>query len=48
MVERRRGVILTASSIAAHRHLGYSSQAYAATKVAPNAFTRILAIDYAA
>lgn len=48
MMERRRGVILTTSSIAAHRHLGYSSIAYAATKAAAIAFTRTLAIDYAA
>ncbi|MBI4621728.1 MAG: SDR family oxidoreductase [Verrucomicrobia bacterium] len=48
MMERRRGVILTTSSIAAHRHLGYSSLAYAATKAAAIAFTRTLAIDYAA
>ncbi len=47
MMERRRGVILTTSSIAAHRHLGYSSLAYAATKAAAIAFTRTLAIDYA-
>jgi len=47
MMERRRGVILTTSSIAAYRHLGYSSLAYAATKAAAIAFTRTLAIDYA-
>lgn len=48
MMARRRGVILTTSSIAAHRHLGYSSLAYAATKAAAIAFTRMLAIEYAA
>ena len=47
MMERRRGVILTTSSIAALRHLGYSSLAYAATKAAAIALTRTLAIDYA-
>jgi NAD(P)-dependent dehydrogenase (short-subunit alcohol dehydrogenase family) len=47
MMERRRGVILTTSSIAALRHLGYTSLAYAATKAAAIAFTRTLAIDYA-
>jgi NAD(P)-dependent dehydrogenase (short-subunit alcohol dehydrogenase family) len=47
MMERRKGVILTTSSIAAKRHLGYSSLAYAATKAAALAFTRTLAIDYA-
>lgn len=48
MIVRRRGVILTTSSIAAYRHLGYPSLAYAATKAAAIAFTRTLAIDYAA
>lgn len=47
MKQRRRGVILTTSSIAALRHLGYSSIAYATTKAAAMHFTRTLAIEYA-
>ncbi|MFW5832988.1 MAG: SDR family NAD(P)-dependent oxidoreductase [Pseudomonadota bacterium] len=47
MVARRRGVILTTSSIAGLRHLGYAHLAYATTKAAAIHFTRMLAIDYA-
>ena len=47
MKERRSGVILTTSSIAARRHLGYSSLVYAATKAAAIEFTRTVAIEYA-
>lgn len=48
MKARRKGVILTTSSIAARQHLGYSSLAYATTKAAALYFTRTLAIEYAA
>lgn len=48
MIARGRGVILTTSSIAALRHLGYSSFVYAATKAAALHFTKTLAIEYAA
>jgi len=47
MKQRRKGVILTTSSIAAQRHLGYSSLAYATTKAAALHFTKTLAIEYA-
>jgi NAD(P)-dependent dehydrogenase (short-subunit alcohol dehydrogenase family) len=47
MIARGRGVILTTSSIAAMRHLGYSSLVYAVTKAAAWHFTRTLAIEYA-
>jgi len=47
MKKRRRGVILTTSSIAAKRHLGYSSLVYATTKAAALHFTRALAIEVA-
>ena len=47
MKKRRRGVILTTSSIAAKRHLGYPSLAYATTKAAALHFTRTLAIEVA-
>ncbi|TVQ31774.1 MAG: SDR family oxidoreductase [Geminicoccaceae bacterium] len=47
MTAQRSGVILTTSSIAALRHLGYSHLAYATTKAAAIHFTRMLAIDYA-
>jgi NAD(P)-dependent dehydrogenase (short-subunit alcohol dehydrogenase family) len=47
MIERRRGVILTTSSIAGLRHLGYAHLAYATTKAAAIHFTRMIAIDYA-
>ncbi len=47
MIARGRGVILTTSSIAALRHLGYAHLAYATTKAAAIHFTRMLALDYA-
>ena len=47
MKKRRRGVILTTSSIAAKRHLGYPSLVYATTKAAALHFTRTLAIEVA-
>ncbi|MEO1089287.1 MAG: SDR family NAD(P)-dependent oxidoreductase [Pseudomonadota bacterium] len=47
MMRRRRGVVLTTSSIAGLRHLGYAHLAYATTKAAAIHFTRMLAIDYA-
>jgi len=47
MKKRRRGVILTTSSIAAQRHLGYPSLVYATTKAAALHFTRTLAIEVA-
>jgi len=47
MKKRRRGVILTTSSIAAKRNLGYPSLVYATTKAAALHFTRTLAIEVA-
>ena len=48
MKARKSGVILTTSSVAAQRHLGYSSVAYAATKAAAIHLTQTIAIEYAA
>ncbi len=47
MMARRSGVILTTSSIAGLRHVGYPHLAYATTKAAAIHFTRMLALDYA-
>lgn len=48
MVERRAGVILTTSSVAAIRYVGYPHLAYGVTKAAAIQFTRMVALQYAA
>lgn len=47
MKTRRAGVILTTSSVAATRYLGYPSLAYATTKAAAIHFTKVIAALYA-
>jgi NAD(P)-dependent dehydrogenase (short-subunit alcohol dehydrogenase family) len=47
MLQRRSGVILNISSIAAIRYTGYAYVAYYAAKAAVNNFTMALALQYA-
>ncbi len=47
MVARRRGAIVTISSIAGQRYLGYPHLAYSVTKAAVIQFTRMIAQQYA-
>jgi NAD(P)-dependent dehydrogenase (short-subunit alcohol dehydrogenase family) len=48
MVARGRGVIITISSVAGMRYIGYPHLAYSVTKAAVVQFTRMLAQQYAA
>lgn len=48
MIERRRGVVLTVSSVGGMRYLGYPHLAYSVTKAAIIHFTKIVALQYAA
>lgn len=47
MAERRRGAIVTVSSVAGQRYLGYPHLAYGVTKAALGQFTRLIALEYA-
>ncbi|MCB9946651.1 MAG: SDR family oxidoreductase [Rhodospirillaceae bacterium] len=47
MKAQRSGVILTTSTIAAIRHIGYSHLPYGVTKAAAIQFSRLMAIEYA-
>lgn len=48
MRERRSGVFLTTSSVAALRYVGFPHMAYSVTKAAALHFTRMIAAQYAA
>ncbi len=47
MKAQRSGVILTTSTIAALRHIGYSHMPYGVTKAAAIQFSRLMAVEYA-
>ncbi len=47
MKAQRGGVILTTSSIAGLRHIGFPHLPYGVTKAAANHFTRLMAVEYA-
>lgn len=47
MKQRRRGVILTTSTIGSLRFIGYPHLAYNVTKAAANHFSRHIAVEYA-
>ncbi len=47
MKAQRSGVILTTSTIAALRHIGYSHMPYGVTKAAAVQFSRLMAVEYA-
>lgn len=47
MAERRRGAIVTVSSVAGQRYLGYPHLGYGVTKAALAHFTKLIALEYA-
>lgn len=47
MAERGRGAIVTISSVAGQRYLGYPHLAYGVTKAALSHFTKLIALEYA-